>query len=460
MNGTEVKQKKEGLSEFYLLGPELNYAYVTVKEKDINSIQKLTEYLSNFAEDFPDTGTSHLVLGRLENDEGNILDTALESIEDSDGAKVDFIKIKNKNTGRLIKKPEKGEVVLIYFYYYDHATYKISAHKKIKNICLETKSFHGGWWGSNQGEAIVTKTDYPDFELFGEDSSGGGEYNLQIIFDDDECIEDTVGNKDRWIEEISRYLTEKGVLSFQFADKKLKANKEVVLSTIKYDKRAFEYADKKLKGDKEVVLAAIKQDGQALEYANEKLKADKEFVLTAVKQAGYALEYADKKLRADKKIVLAAVEQNGSALEYANEKLKTDKEIVLEAVKQYGPALEHADSSLKKDKEFMLEAVKQDGYALQHVDEKLKADKEVVLAAVKQDGYTLQYVDKKLRADKKIVLAAVKQNGSALDYADEKLKGDKEVVLAAVKQDGSALKYVDDSLKNDPDILAIVNKDK
>ena len=31
----KVKQKKEGLSEFVLLGPELNYAYVTVKEKDI-----------------------------------------------------------------------------------------------------------------------------------------------------------------------------------------------------------------------------------------------------------------------------------------------------------------------------------------------------------------------------------------------------------------------------------------
>ena len=41
-----------------------------------------------------------------------------------------------------------------------------------------------------------------------------------------------------------------------------------------------------------------------LQYADKKLKADKEVVLAAVKKNGYVLQYADKKLKADKEIVL------------------------------------------------------------------------------------------------------------------------------------------------------------
>jgi len=196
---------KEGLSECVLSGPELSYYDDTIKEKDINSIKKLSEYFLDFTEEPPDMRTSHLVLGNLESDKGNILDTVYVSIEDSDedvGSASDFIRI--KNTGRLINEPKKGEVVFVYFYYYDHATHELRAQKKIKNICLETKSF--------QGEAIVHKTDDTIFELTAEDASGGGEYRLQILFDDGECLEGTVGNKNKLIQQISDYLIDKGVI--------------------------------------------------------------------------------------------------------------------------------------------------------------------------------------------------------------------------------------------------------
>ena len=58
------------------------------------------------------------------------------------------------------------------------------------------------------------------------------------------------------------------------------------------------------------MLRTLKQDGRTLEYADKKLQADKEVVLAAVKQDGFALEYADKKLQADKEVVLAALKDS------------------------------------------------------------------------------------------------------------------------------------------------------
>ena len=244
-------------------------------------------------------------------------------------------------------------------------------------------------------------------------------------------------------------------------------DKKEALKKIKADKRSWgvpifslEGVDKKLQADKEVVLAAVKLFGTALQYADKKLQADKEVVLVAAKQDGFALQYTDKKLKADKEVVLAAVKQSGRALDDADKKLQADKEVVLAAVKQEGTALEYADKKLKADKKIVLAALKQDGYALGCADKKLKADKEVVLAAVKQNVDALEYADKKFKADKKIVLAAVKQNGDALQYADKKLKADKKIVLAAVKQYGDALQYADKKLQVDEEVVTAALKDK
>ncbi|MDA9896791.1 DUF4116 domain-containing protein, partial [Gammaproteobacteria bacterium] len=191
---------------------------------------------------------------------------------------------------------------------------------------------------------------------------------------------------------------------------------------------ALQYADKKLKADKEVVLAAVQQNVSALQYADKKLQADKEVVLAAVKQDGFALDNADKKLQADKEVVIAAVQENVSALQFADKKLLADKEVVLAVVKQEGNALDYADKKLQADKEVVLAAVKQSGWALEYADKKLQDDKEVVLAAVKSSGFALEYADKKLQADKEVVLAAVKSSGAALQYADKKLQKDKDVI--------------------------------
>ena len=80
----------------------------------------------------------------------------------------------------------------------------LGSYKKIKNICPEIKYF--------QGEAIVTKTDDNIFQLIADDASGGGEYRLQILFDDGCRLEGTVANKHDLMQKISVHLTKKGVI--------------------------------------------------------------------------------------------------------------------------------------------------------------------------------------------------------------------------------------------------------
>jgi hypothetical protein len=191
--------KKQVLPEIYLSGPELTYEEWRLKEKDINSVQKLNDIISTLTEG--EERTAHLVLGKLESSKASNLDRTLVSIEHSDGDDVDFT-IKNK--GSLIKKPKKGEIVFVCFYYYDHSSHTLNPKKEFKNISLEIKSF--------QGEAVLTKTDYPNFDIITEDASGGGEYRLEIYCDDGKSFEGTVTNKKDLINEFSEYLVKRKII--------------------------------------------------------------------------------------------------------------------------------------------------------------------------------------------------------------------------------------------------------
>ena len=73
--------------------------------------------------------------------------------------------------------------------------------KKINDIYLETKHFND--------EAIISKTDYSDFEIIGEEASGGGDHRCKIIFEDNYTFEDS---GEEWIEEVFDHLKSMGVI--------------------------------------------------------------------------------------------------------------------------------------------------------------------------------------------------------------------------------------------------------
>jgi hypothetical protein len=77
------------------------------------------------------------------------------------------------------------------------------------------------------------------------------------------------------------------------------------------------------------MLKAVKSSyGSALQYADRALKADREIVLAAVKKDGSVLKHASKSLQADREVVLAAVKHWRGALEYAASALQHDKELL------------------------------------------------------------------------------------------------------------------------------------
>ncbi len=195
----EIAKAKEveELSPYFLAGPELTYYDWIVKKKDLNSIEKIRGFVSDVIEGGESESTAHLVLGTLESNKGNKLDEVHLLMEDQDG---DVVEFSIKNRGELIERPKKGEIVFVYFYYYDHSSYTLEPKKKLKNICFEIKSF--------QGEAVLTKRHYPGFELIAEDAGGGGEFRLEVLCDDGQSFEGTVENKEELITEVSDYLLE------------------------------------------------------------------------------------------------------------------------------------------------------------------------------------------------------------------------------------------------------------
>ena len=201
--------------EIWFTCPELTYFDLIVEVKDLNSIEKIRDRLSDVISGGESESTAHLVLGGLSHFKEKRLDSNYVSIESSDVDDFDF-SIENK--GRLITTPKKGEVVFVFFYYYDHADYVLTKNENFNNICFKIKSFNN--------EAVLTEWDYSGFELTANDASGGGELRLEILCNNRQSFEGTVADKEDLIEEFHDYLIEKEEINQTGGDMTEKDNKD------------------------------------------------------------------------------------------------------------------------------------------------------------------------------------------------------------------------------------------
>ncbi|CAE7303285.1 Cytoplasmic dynein 2 light intermediate chain 1 [Symbiodinium microadriaticum] len=166
--------------------------------------------------------------------------------------------------------------------------------------------------------------------------------------------------------------------AFQFASTDLRCNRDFVLKSVRRNGYALTYASPELRGDSEVVRAAIETmgwicecgkqlaqfGGWALQCADRKLQADRALVLSAVRRDGAALAFASPDLQHDDEVVLAAVLESGMALEHAAVPLRDDEAIVVAAVRKHGAALRFASERLRGSREVVLAAVRSDETAL------------------------------------------------------------------------------------------------
>ena len=189
-------KKKEDWSEILFSTSELTYYDLIVEEKNLNSIEKINEQISNVIEGGENESTSHMVLGDLNHYKDKALSSSYLTIESTDITSFDYT---IENQGKLVTTPKKGEVVFLFYYRYDHAGYSLTKNKNFTNVCFKVKSF--------KNEAVLAEMDDSGFELTAHDASGGGVMYLEIICANGSSFEGSVEGKDDLIQEFHTYLT-------------------------------------------------------------------------------------------------------------------------------------------------------------------------------------------------------------------------------------------------------------
>lgn len=184
--------------EILFSSSEITYYDLTVEEKNLNSVEKISEQISNVIEGGESDSTSHLVLGSLNHFKDTALSSSYLSIESTD---IDSFDYTIENKGKLVETPKKGEVVFLFYYRYDHAGYSLTKNKNLTNVCFKVKSF--------KNEAVMIDRDDSGFELTAHDASGGGVMYLEIICANGLSFEGSVEGKDDLIKEFHTYLTDK-----------------------------------------------------------------------------------------------------------------------------------------------------------------------------------------------------------------------------------------------------------
>jgi hypothetical protein len=193
--------------------------------------------------------------------------------------------------------------------------------------------------------------------------------------------------------------------------------------------------------DDEVVRRAVTQNGIALQFASRRLRENRNIVLAAVSSNGYAFAWAGIQ---DLQIALIAIrDQNcGLMLQYATRELQDNEELVLAAVRSVPAAFEYASERLHRSEFFT------DSLVRAHSD-----DRDVVYAVVRWRGYALQWASERFRDDPNIVGLAVSNNGNALALASPRLRDDEFIVRTAIRDNAYALQYASPRCQDNHDIV-------
>ena len=194
-----MDKKEKKVSPYVFVGPELTYYYETIKKREINSIKKITNHLIQFIETAEHDHTSAPVIGQLSSEKGKDLiknqNTRRDySVKDSNG---NDINLKIKNTGRLIEKPKKNEIVFIFSYQYISSLYYFTPIKQKKDMHININFF--------DNEAIMEPGVNLDFEFECESADKASETYLKILCDDRQ-FDNSIDFKEDLVNQFAAYL--------------------------------------------------------------------------------------------------------------------------------------------------------------------------------------------------------------------------------------------------------------
>lgn len=223
--------------------------------------------------------------------------------------------------------------------------------------------------------------------------------------------------------------------SLEYLNTDFRADREIVLNSIRYHPISLIWASYTLRDDNEIVSKAVTVNGLALICASLRLRNDRAIVILAIKQNGLALEHASDELRADLEIAKIAMAQTCFAIKFVHPHTPNYRNFILETVRNNRLIVPFINKPLFDDPEIMFEAVNHQGAALKYASDDLKQNKQFILKCVKANGRSLQFASDDLRRDRDIVLAAVKENTEALEFAmDDNFRSDREIKLSILRR--------------------------
>lgn len=194
--------------------------------------------------------------------------------------------------------------------------------------------------------------------------------------------------------------------------------------------RVFEFASKRIKTNKELVIKAINIEPLCMQYIETTL--NKECVHVHFKND----------LIEDVDIAIILINLNINSIKYLSNGLKNNKDIkkYIEYVKKYTKYI----NDFKND-----ENVKT---CLEHINENNTDKKYTFECFLEISQWVFYYLDETTKNDEQFILNAIKINENVYNILDEKYKGE-EYLTQYLNMNYKCIKYVDDSLLDNVDYI-------
>ena len=142
-----------------------------------------------------------------------------------------------------------------------------------------------------------------------------------------------------------------------------KNDKEILLAALTPDNPKFiqEHIES-VNRIKDMAGSNINVSKNLLAFAPDRLKADKDVVLTAIKYVPESFKYADDRLKNSKDFNIEVVNVNPKVFEFVNDDFKADKDVVMAAATKDAEMFKYASDDLRSDVQFVRDVIVHDGY--------------------------------------------------------------------------------------------------
>ena len=220
--------------------------------------------------------------------------------------------------------------------------------------------------------------------------------------------------------------------SFQYASKRLKDDYEFVLSIVGIAGHGYVlyHASNRLKDDKKLVMIALNnliigdedtdRNRNMFSEISKRLRTDREVIISAITHYLSVFGDIDENFQNDKELVLLMVKHDDCLFGRLNKKFRSDRDVILAAIKNYD-VLIYVNDEIRNDKKIIMEFVSHNGDNLKYASKELQNDKEIVTVAVKQNGEVLCYASEKLQDDIDVVMAAMQSDTSSIRFASDRI---------------------------------------